>query len=168
MISPQYFGFPRHKKQLGTEDTETRTTGDETLPSPSTFYSISKQPCKFFVFTFFVTPVQIQSPSPYINKALLVNFFSKISIFFSCCPWSKVCMIVAFPPHPFAYLLIFGYLLRTPGNSNPFSISLEGSSYRESTVLSTLNIFCTHQKMIIRMAFPISTQLLPSFANINP
>ena len=27
-----------------------------------------------------------------------------------------------------------GYFLRTPDNSNLFSISLEGSSYRESTV----------------------------------
>ena len=30
-----------------------------------------------------------------------------------------------------------GYFLRTPDNSNLFSISLEGSSYRESTVQST-------------------------------
>ena len=44
-------------------------------------------------------------------------------------------MILAFIPHPFAYFLISGYLLRTPDNSNFFSISLEGSSYRESTVL---------------------------------
>ena len=31
-------------------------------------------------------------------------------------------------------ILIFSYLLRTPDNSGFFSISLEGSSYRESTV----------------------------------
>ena len=29
---------------------------------------------------------------------------------------SKVCMILAFPPHPFAYFLISGYLLRAPDN----------------------------------------------------
>ena len=40
----------------------------------------------------------------------------------------------AFPPHPCAYFLISGYLLRTPDNSNVFSSSLEVSSYRESTV----------------------------------
>ena len=34
---------------------------------------------------------------------------------------------------PFFYLTL-GYFLRTPVNSNLFSISLEGSSYRESTV----------------------------------
>ena len=46
----------------------------------------------------------------------------------------KVIMIVAFPPHPFAYFFIACYLLRTPDNLNLFSISIEGSSYRESTV----------------------------------
>ena len=29
---------------------------------------------------------------------------------------SKVCMILAFPPHPFAYFLSSGYLLRAPDN----------------------------------------------------
>ena len=29
-------------------------------------------------------------------------------------------MILAFPPHPFAYFLIPGYLLPTPDNSNFF------------------------------------------------
>ena len=32
------------------------------------------------------------------------------------------------------FCLTLGYFLRTPDNSNLFSISLEGSSYRESTV----------------------------------
>ena len=31
------------------------------------------------------------------------------------------------------FYFTFGYFLRTPDNSNLFSISLEGSSYREST-----------------------------------
>ena len=40
--------------------------------------------------------------------------------------------LLAFPPHPFLYFFfISGYLLRTPDNSNFFSICLEGSSYRE-------------------------------------
>ena len=33
------------------------------------------------------------------------------------------------------FYLTLGYFLRTPDNSNPFSISLEGSSYWESTVV---------------------------------
>ena len=32
------------------------------------------------------------------------------------------------------FYLTLGYFLRTPVNSNLFSISLEGSSYRESTL----------------------------------
>ena len=43
--------------------------------------------------------------------------------------------MLAFPPHPFAFFLIPGYVLRTLDNSNLFFlISLGGSSYRESTV----------------------------------
>ena len=34
----------------------------------------------------------------------------------------------------FLQLNVIGYFLRTPDNSNLFSISLEDSSYRESTV----------------------------------
>ena len=36
----------------------------------------------------------------------------------------------------FFFYLTLGYFLRTPDNSNLFSISLESSSYRESTVSS--------------------------------
>ena len=68
-------------------------------PSPPQAHSPLFRNNRANSLSFFVTPVQIQSPSPYINQALLVNSFSKISIFFSCCPWSKVCMIVAFPAH---------------------------------------------------------------------
>ena len=61
----------------------------------------------------------------YINQALLINsffFFSKhqfVSLVALEGSWSEVCMILAFPPHPFAYFLTFGYLicfslLRTP------------------------------------------------------
>ena len=91
--------------------------------------------------------VQIQCSSQYINQALLVNSFLKIFIYISCCPWGEVRMIVAFPPHPaFPYLFISGQLLRNPDNSNSsyleiFSISLEGSSYRKSTVVEKLKTF---------------------------
>ena len=37
-----------------------------------------------------------------------------------------------------------GYFLRPPDNSNLFSISLDGSSYRESTVRSNLLVPATH------------------------
>ena len=56
-------------------------------------------------------------------------------------------MIVAFPALPI-HLLISGHLLRNPDNSNPnpansnfFSISLEGSSYRKSTIVEKLKTF---------------------------
>ena len=91
--------------------------------------------------------VQIQCSSQYINQALLLYSVLKILIYISCCPWSEVCIIVAFPPHPaFAYLFISGQLLRNFDNSNSsyleiFSISLEGSSYRKSTVVEKLKTF---------------------------
>ena len=56
---------------------------------------------------FFVTPVQIQCPSPVSYQALLLNSLFTISIFISCCLWSEVCMILAFLPHPFAYFRLF-------------------------------------------------------------
>ena len=37
-----------------------------------------------------------QCPFLYINQALLLNSFFNISIYISCCPWSEVCMILAF------------------------------------------------------------------------
>ena len=44
---------------------------------------------------------------------------------------------------PVQYKTVFyvtlGYFLRTPDNSNLFSISVEGSSYRKSTVIIKLN-----------------------------
>ena len=77
---------------------------------------ISKQPSKLFVFTF-----------------LLLQFKFSVHSRTLCC-------LIAFPSHPFAYFLTSGYLLQTPDNLNFFSISLEGSSYRESTVLADLKI----------------------------
>ena len=91
--------------------------------------------------------VQIQCSSQYINQALLLISVFKILIYISCCPWSEVCMILAFPPHPaFAYLFISGQLLPNPDSSNSsyleiFSISLEGSSYRKSSAVEKLKTF---------------------------
>ena len=75
---------------------------------------ISKQPSQFFVFT-------------------ILSLQFKFSVH-PCI----LCSLIAFPPHPFAYFLTSGYLLQTPNHSNSqqfelFAISLEGSSYREST-----------------------------------
>ena len=39
------------------------------------------------------------------------------------------------------FYLTLGYFLRTPDNSNLFSIFLEGSSYRESTVFVMNNYY---------------------------
>lgn len=77
-------------------------------------------------------------------KFLLFNAFFKISLHVFCCSWSEVCLVLAFPPHPFAYFLMFGYLLWTPDNSNPtnsnfFLISVDGSSYQELTVVHFLS-----------------------------
>ena len=71
---------------------------------------ISKQPCQFFVFTFL-----------------------SLQFKFSVHPCILFCLL-AFPPHPFPYFLISGYLLRTPDNSIFFSISLEGSTYRQGVI----------------------------------
>ena len=61
------------------------------------------------------------------NKGVnsLSSLFLSLQFKFSVQP-REVCMILAFPPHHFAYLL------RTPDNSNFFR-----SSYRKSTVLSS-------------------------------
>ena len=53
------------------------------------------------------------------------NSVSAVSMLLNC---------LSIPSRPFAYLLTSGYLLQTPHNFNFFAISLEGSSYRESTV----------------------------------
>ena len=50
------------------------------------------------------------------------------------------------------FYLTVGYFLRTPDNLNLFSISLEGSSYRESTVLqiATVQLGRSPKKFFIR------------------
>ena len=77
---------------------------------------ISKQPSKFFVFTF---------------SSLQFKFSVHSCI---------LCCLIAFPPHPFAYFLTSGHLRRNPDNSNFFR-SLEGSSYRESTARRIFKFF---------------------------
>ena len=60
---------------------------------------ISTQPCILCLYLF-VSPLQIQCPALIINilQALLLQFlFSKYQ-FIPCCPWSEVCMILAFLP----------------------------------------------------------------------
>ena len=71
---------------------------------------VSKQQCQFFVFTFFVTFVQIQCPSPYFNQASLLNSFSKISIHLLLPLKWVVHFFRAFLPHPiclFPYFRLF-------------------------------------------------------------
>ena len=46
-------------------------------------------------------------------KLCYLIYFYKMLVHISCCPWTIVCMMVTFP---LAYLLIPGYLLRTPDN----------------------------------------------------
>ena len=84
--------------------------GKESCTEVRNIEFISRQPSKFFVFTF-------------------CSLQFKFSVH-SCI----LCYLIVFPSHPFAYLLTSGYLLQTPHNFNFFAISLEGSSYRESTV----------------------------------
>ena len=78
---------------------------------------------------------QIQCPSLYINKALLLNSFLKISICISCtqlevnCSWYLRSL-----PSPFTYFLISGYLLRNPDKSNFFRFARR-FEFSESTVL---------------------------------
>ena len=93
---------------------------------------LSKQPGIICLY-FFVSPVQRQCPALNIIQALLFQFLFQKCINISIVAL-EVCMIVAFPPQSFVYFRILGYLLWTPDNLNFFAISLEGSSYRESTV----------------------------------
>ena len=65
---------------------------------------------------FFFNPIKIECPCLYINQALLLNSFFKISIshiYISSCPRSKVCMILAFPLRPLAYFRLFPKSLKT-------------------------------------------------------
>ena len=64
-------------------------------------------------------------PCIQIKLCCYITFSKYQSISCSCCSWSEVYMILAFLPLPFAYLLISGYLLRTPENSNLFWFPLK-------------------------------------------
>ena len=53
---------------------------------------------------FYVTPVQIQCPSPYINQALLLSvFFKKVNLCLPMLPWNEVCILF---PSIFLHLLV--------------------------------------------------------------
>ena len=82
----------------------------------------------------YVTPAQIECLSLYINQALLLNSFFKISIFNSCYPRSKVCMILESPPH-LLLIFFFGVICFKLPITRTFFFCPEGSSYQESTVV---------------------------------
>ena len=65
-----------------------------------------KQQCQF--------PVQIQCSFLYIDQALPLNSFFKTSIYISCIPWSKVCMILASPLHHFFISLFLVICFKLP------------------------------------------------------
>ena len=56
-------------------------------------------------------------------------------------------MILAFPPHPFAYFLTFGYLICFELSS----ISLAGLSYREKSTVLFLNTHCIYSNATFDM-----------------
>ena len=60
---------------------------------------ISKQPCQFFAFIF-----------------LSLQFKFSVHL----CILIKLCCLIAFPPYPFDYFIIFSYLPWTPNNPNFF------------------------------------------------
>ena len=55
--------------------------------------------------------------------------------------------------------LSLGYFLRTPDNSNLFSISLEGSSYRESNVYFGLIVISFTFTFVTRVVFQCSNKI---------
>ena len=87
---------------------------------------ISKQPWKFFVFTFLSQCLCIL-----INSFRCLNPFSKyqsISLAALEDAWSEVWSVTVWwylPHSPDIYFLISGYLLRTPGSSNFFRFPLK-------------------------------------------
>ena len=118
------------------------TRGNSNLPlTRSTKHSVTPIFFKATVSILYVIPVQIQCPSLYTNQALLVNSFSRISIYISCCPWREVRMLLAFPLHPFAYFLTLAYLPRTPDNSNFFDFPRRFELSRVDC-----NCFITHSR----------------------
>ena len=65
-----------------------------------------KQQCQF--------PVQIQCSFLYIDQTLPLNSFFKTSIYISCIPWSKVCMILASPLDHFFISLFLVICFKLP------------------------------------------------------
>ena len=55
-----------------------------------------------------------------LNQALLRHSLCKNINLDLLLPLSEECMLLAFPPHPFAYFPLSGYLSRTPDDSNFF------------------------------------------------
>ena len=82
----------------------------------------------------YVTPAQIECLLLYINQTLLLISFFKISIFNSCYPRSKVCMILESPPH-LLLIFFFGVICFKLPITRTFFFCPEGSSYQESTVI---------------------------------
>ena len=89
--------------------------------------SISKHPCQCLSLLFCHCSSNSVSILVCFVKffcCLLIKVCCLINLLFSCCPWSEVCMIVAFPPHPLICLFPYSsHLLRTPDNSNFFWFS---------------------------------------------
>ena len=94
--------FPAQQQQLHQQFIEVRN-----------IEFISKQLFQFFVFAFsIVIPVQIQGLSLWINQAFVTSLMPFLKYHSTSFAALEVkCLVLAFPPHPFAYFLIFGYLL---------------------------------------------------------
>ena len=82
----------------------------------------------------YVTPTQTECPSLFINQVLLLNSFFKISIFISCYPRNKVCMILTFT-HPLLIFLFWVICFKLGPDTLNFFFPPEGSSYQESMVM---------------------------------
>ena len=82
-------------------------------------FNLFQNSCVFFAFLLFVQSCIL------IKLCCLIPTFSQFPRYFIylLLPWIEVCMILALPPHPFVYLLISGYFLRTLDNSNFFRFS---------------------------------------------
>ena len=72
---------------------------------------IYKQPCILCLFLSVKFKYSVKS---YI--LIKICWLISLSKYLSLPHLIKVCMILSFPPHPFAYFLISGYLLRAPDN----------------------------------------------------
>ena len=92
-----------------------------------------KQPCHFFVRLYFLSlKFSVHSPVSHIKRCCLIPCSQYQSLFLAAFEVKYAWYLRSFPIH----LLISSYLFRTHDNSNFFSVSIKGSSYRESTVVS--------------------------------